>query len=108
MLQIAPALLLLVGVYFLPYSPRWLATRGRRTEALAVLARLRNRPPHDSLVQAELIDILAEAQLHAEIREERHPGANGFMREFWSWVDCLRAGCVRRTGVGVCLMFFQQ
>jgi hypothetical protein len=30
------------------------------------------------------------------------------MREFWSWVDCLRAGCVRRTGVGVCLMFFQQ
>lgn len=37
-----PGVLFLIGVLFLPYSPRWLMMRGRRKEALAVLEDLRN------------------------------------------------------------------
>ncbi|MBH1930479.1 sugar porter family MFS transporter [Serratia rubidaea] len=37
-----PALLLLVGVIFLPRSPRWLASRGRHEEARQVLEMLRD------------------------------------------------------------------
>jgi SP family galactose:H+ symporter-like MFS transporter len=37
-----PALLLFVGVFFLPRSPRWLASRGRDAEARKVLEMLRD------------------------------------------------------------------
>ncbi|QHA88075.1 sugar porter family MFS transporter [Serratia rhizosphaerae] len=37
-----PALLLLIGVFFLPRSPRWLASRGRHEEARQVLDMLRD------------------------------------------------------------------
>lgn len=39
-----PAALFLVGVMFLPYSPRWLIIRGRHKEAREVLLELRNDP----------------------------------------------------------------
>ncbi|NVN11462.1 sugar porter family MFS transporter, partial [Nguyenibacter vanlangensis] len=39
-----PAALFLVGVLFLPYSPRWLMMKGRRQEALDVLRTLRSNP----------------------------------------------------------------
>lgn len=38
--QILPALILFVGMFFLPYSPRWLAGRDRWEEAIRVLANL--------------------------------------------------------------------
>jgi len=36
-----PGALFLIGVFFLPYSPRWLMMRGRRAEAEQVLLKLR-------------------------------------------------------------------
>jgi hypothetical protein len=35
-----PAVVLLVGLFFFPYSPRWLASKDRWDEAIRVLANL--------------------------------------------------------------------
>lgn len=48
-------------------------------------------------MQAEFIDIVAEAELQREIREERHPGKGALGLEIASWMDCFRPGCIRRT-----------
>lgn len=39
-IQMGPALILFIGAFFLPYSPRWLMSKGREEEALEVLAGL--------------------------------------------------------------------
>ncbi|KAK3381937.1 general substrate transporter [Podospora didyma] len=39
-IQMVPAFILLVGLFFFPYSPRWLASKDRWEEALEVLAKL--------------------------------------------------------------------
>lgn len=38
--ELIPAGLFLVGLYFVPKSPRWLMTKGRETEALDILTRI--------------------------------------------------------------------
>jgi len=49
-----PGLLFLVGVFFLPDSPRWLMMRGRKPDAIKVLKRLRG---DDGIVNHEIADI---------------------------------------------------
>jgi MFS family permease len=39
-IQMVPAFVLFVGLFFFPYSPRWLASKDRWEEAIQVLARL--------------------------------------------------------------------
>ncbi|KAK8168440.1 general substrate transporter [Phyllosticta citrichinensis] len=114
-LQILPGLILGVGILFMPFSPRWLASKGRDQEALKNLARLRQLPSSDSRVILEWYDIRTEVAFHAEIASERHPKLYGSRNkmdriklEFVAWVDCFRRGCWRRTHVGMGLMFFQQ
>ncbi|KAK8186318.1 putative MFS monosaccharide transporter [Phyllosticta citribraziliensis] len=115
LLQILPGLILGVGILFMPFSPRWLASKGRDQEALKNLARLRQLPTSDSRVILEWYDIRTEVAFHAEIASERHPKLYGSRNkmdriklEFVAWVDCFRRGCWRRTHVGMGLMFFQQ
>ncbi|KAL2220494.1 hypothetical protein M432DRAFT_609395 [Thermoascus aurantiacus ATCC 26904] len=117
LLQMLPALLLGVAVLFLPFSPRWLASKGRDEESLASLCKLRNLPSTDPRVQAEWRDIRAEVAFHKEVSEKEHPGLVASSRtsswaatklEIAGYLDCFRQGYWRRTIVGVGLMFFQQ
>ncbi|KAH8201274.1 hypothetical protein TruAng_004591 [Truncatella angustata] len=115
LLQIVPALFLGFGAILLPFSPRWLAAKGREDEALINLAKLRQLPTTDNRVRQEWIDVIAEAKFQQQVLAERHPklvGSSGFgnkMRlELVSWADCFKPGCWKRTQVGAGLMMFQQ
>ena len=114
LLQMVPGFVLGVGVYFLPFSPRWLVSKGRDQEALAALARLRQVPKNDERVMQEWFDVRAEVAFHLEVSAERHPTLqssttmNQIKLEIASFADCFRKGCRRRTNVGMGLMFFQQ
>ena len=114
LLQMVPGLVLGIGILFLPYSPRWLISKGEDTKAGRSLSKLRQLHFSDSRVQQEWIDIRAEAAFHREVSLIRHPqlqdGAvlSRMKLEISSWTDCFKPGCWRRTHVGVGLMFFQQ
>lgn len=114
LLQMVPSFVLAGGVIALPFSPRWLVSKGRNDDALKTLCRLRRLPPFDKRIQLELMDIEVEVRFHQEMNAEKHPdlqggGAkNSFFLEIVSWADCFRKSCWRRTHIGIMLMFFQQ
>ncbi|OAK95267.1 general substrate transporter [Phaeosphaeriaceae sp. SRC1lsM3a] len=114
LIQMIPGFVLGIGIYFLPFSPRWLSSQGRHDESLQVLSKLRRLPPSDPRVFQEWCEIRAEVAFKQEINRERHPQlqaptrSNRFKLEVASWADCFRRGCWKRTLVGVGIMFFQQ
>ncbi|KAI5927630.1 general substrate transporter [Camillea tinctor] len=114
LIQMAPAFLLGAGIPFLPYSPRWLALRGRDDEALQVLCKLRALPATDSRVLREWFEIRSEAAYRKEISVERHPHLhdgsqwNRAKLHLVGYLDCFGKGVWKRTHVGIGLMFFQQ
>jgi sugar porter (SP) family MFS transporter len=115
LLQIAPALVLVLFIQRLPYSPRWLAAQGRDDEALKTLVRLRQLPETDERVIAEWIEMRAEAAVQKEVQAERHPrlvvnpsATATFKLELASWADTFRRKSYKRTLVGMGLMLFQQ
>ncbi len=69
-----PALLLGVGMLFVPASPRWLASKGREQEARAVLEQIRSS---EQQVEREMAEI---AKLNKTEQEDAH------MRAGWSAV----------------------
>ena len=114
LIQMIPGLVLGVGIVFLPFSPRWLASKGRDDEALVVLGKLRKLPTDDPRIFQEWCEIRAEVTFNHEVSVQRHPELqaktrkNEFKLEVQSWLDCFRHGCWKRTVVGVGIMFFQQ
>lgn len=82
-----PAGAFLIGLFFLPRSPRWLAARGSYPEALQVLTTINGRPQ-------------AERELE-EIRAELGEESGGFRELF---VPGVRLAVL----IGVVIMIFQQ
>ena len=59
-LQLAPAVLLGVGMVFMPFSPRWLVHHNREPEARRVLASLRSLSQDHELIELEFAEIKAQ------------------------------------------------
>ena len=102
--QVVPGAAVLALVAALPRSPRWLVARGRRAEAAATLARLRDAPAGGAAVEAEL------AAIDAEVAEEEGgapPGA--FTCALWrARVRELLGPAARRARLVAALQAFQQ
>ncbi|KIW10105.1 hypothetical protein PV08_11065 [Exophiala spinifera] len=70
--QMAPALFLVLGSFWLPYSPRWLMLKGRSEEALDVLIRLHRtkKDPESTLARREFYQLQKQTEL------DQHLAAN--------------------------------
>ncbi len=71
-----PGLALAIGMYFQPFSPRWLVEHGRTDEARDVLSRARSS---DDEVKVELEEIQQEARREGGIRDLWRPGVRAMV-----------------------------
>ena len=85
------SILLLSFIFITPFSPRWLATKGRDAEARKVLMTLRGGD--SAAVDAELADIVAAV--------EASKGSS-------PWASLMQPWVLRAVGVGIGLAFVQQ
>lgn len=60
-LQLAPALVLIVGMIFMPFSPRWLVHHGHEQDARRTLAMLRNIDVDSEIIELEFLEIKAQS-----------------------------------------------
>lgn len=72
-LQLVPAVLLGVGMIFMPFSPRWLVHHNREIEARRVLANLRGLPQDQELIELEYAEIRAQSLFEKRVIAERFP-----------------------------------
>lgn len=93
--QFIPCLFLVLGLPFLPRSPRWLAKVGRDKEAIETLANIQaNGNIHDPLVIAEWDEIVLTMQA------EREAGKG--------WRKFFKNGMWKRTMAGMTVQAWQQ
>ncbi|CAO3655181.1 unnamed protein product [Mucor hiemalis] len=95
-IQAVPAIILTCGMWAFPFSPRWLADKGRMDEALQVLADIHgNGDPNHPRVKLEMEEISATIHFDREIASHRY-------------ADLLKPGMLYRVSLGVCLQIWQQ
>lgn len=69
-LQGVPSIIQLAFVWFVPESPRWLVSKGKREEAFAILAKYHGEGDEtDPLVVAEFHEIITALEAEAEVRQ---------------------------------------
>lgn len=110
-IQAVPALGLAVGCFFIPYSPRWLLSKGRDEEALHVLASVRNKSIDDESVRLEYIEMKADAVFEKESAAEKYPQYAGKPLQLQFAQLCALFSTwpmFRRTAITCLMMFFQQ
>jgi MFS family permease len=95
-IQLIPGGFMLIGLFFLKESPRWLVKEGRYDEATASLAYMRNEEITDPDIVKEI------AEIRAAIEEELA------VTEGVQWKECLTPGNRVRFITAFCIMFWQQ
>ncbi|KAF3767942.1 putative sugar transporter [Cryphonectria parasitica EP155] len=101
--QMVFAWILFVGMFFLPFSPRWLAMKHRDEECIASLSKLRRLPADDPVLRAEFLEIKAAVMFDEEVEAEL--AATG---KFGTWKPLFAKNMQKRVWIGIWLMIFQQ
>ncbi|KAG9092067.1 hypothetical protein FRC06_000258, partial [Ceratobasidium sp. 370] len=70
-LQMLPALILFLGMFFFPYSPRWLVAQGREEEAYAVLQKLHYNGENKEWLDGEFAEICEQIRIEKQMRSSR-------------------------------------
>ncbi|KAK7006233.1 putative MFS sugar transporter [Favolaschia claudopus] len=105
-IQIIPATCLFLGMFILPYSPRWLVEQGRDDEAYAVVQRLHGNTQNKEFVELEF------AEMKEQIRYEQQNYSTK-ISDLWSTKPMLRRTltgmaiqiCTQFTGINVSSYF---
>ncbi|KAF4976260.1 hypothetical protein FZEAL_7049 [Fusarium zealandicum] len=114
-IQGIPAVLLAMGIWWLPFSPRWLVKKGRDEEALKTLSYLRNLPIEHELIQVEYKEIKAESLFEQRAFALQFPNlaakeqGNVWVREFAQYYNIVRTwDNFKRVATAWLVMFWQQ
>jgi MFS family permease len=114
-LQLFPAFILLVGMIWMPFSPRWLMHHGREEEARTNLASLRNLPTDHELIELEFLEIKAQSLFEKRSLAEAFPHLqeqtawNTFKLQFVAIGALFKTKAMfKRVIVATVTMFFQQ
>jgi hypothetical protein len=91
LLQIAPPMIQLVFVFFIPESPRWLVAKDRSEEALHTLVKYHAEGRDSEFVRAEMAQI--QSTLHIEMRNSRR-----------SWLDLAATVGMRKRLLTTCML----
>jgi hypothetical protein len=113
--QLFPALILFVGMIWMPFTPRWLVHHGREQEGRETLARLRSLPIDSELVDIEFLEIKAQSMFEKRTVEANFPhlatlsASNTIKLQFVSIASLFKTmPMFRRVIVATVTMFFQQ
>ena len=105
-LQMLWAIILMIGLFLLPETPRFFVKKGKIDEAAKVLATLRQQPVDSTYVQEELAEIIEN--------NERESALIPTQSYFQSWTSCFtgslrdQSSNLRRTILGTSLQMMQQ
>lgn len=113
-IQGIPAALLAIGIWFMPFSPRWLVKVGRDEEAKKTMAWMRKLPEDDELVQIEFLEVKAESVFEKRVFARDFPNLaakkkSAFVEQFAQYAACFNSkDNIKRVLTGFFIMFFQQ
>ncbi|KAL4981298.1 general substrate transporter [Aspergillus falconensis] len=105
-LQLLWAIILAVGLFLLPESPRYFVRKGDLTTASQVLARVRGQPHDSQYIKEELEEIVANNEYELQLIPQ-----GGYIQ---TWLNCFRGSLwspnsnLRRTILGTSLQMMQQ
>ncbi|GAA5937010.1 hypothetical protein JCM3775_001925 [Rhodotorula graminis] len=105
-LQFAWGIILAVGLFLLPDSPRYFVRKGQLDKARDTLVRLRGQAPTSQYIEVELAEIVANAEIEAAAIPTRS--------WYGSWRACFTGSVfdarsnLRRTILGTSLQMMQQ
>jgi len=114
-LQLGPALILIVGMIFMPFTPRWLIHHGHEEDARKTLAMLRGIPIDSEIIELEFLEIKAQSMFEKRTVQHNFP----HLSEMTPWnllkLQFVSIGSLfktmpmfKRVIVATVTMFFQQ
>lgn len=88
LLQIVPPVCVFVGCFFIPESPRWLASRDRMDEAAEIIYKYHGGP-HNEVAKLEV----REVAMHVKHSKPQTPGE--YIRGLWDYRELLNSHSAR-------------